>query len=48
MAEKPDYYIFDVWGRNAQVVAPRDESNAAWIIRIADGVGGQKTIPTLM
>lgn len=47
MAEKPDYILFDCWEKYANVVAPKDEQNAAVIIAIAAKNGGEKTTPNL-
>lgn len=47
MAEKPDYFLFDCWEKYANVVAPKDEQNAAVIIAIAAKNGGEKTTPNL-
>lgn len=47
MAEKPDYFVFDCWEKYANVVAPKDEPNAAVIIAIAAKNGGEKTTPNL-
>lgn len=47
MAEKPDYILFDCWEKYANVVAPKDEQNAAVIIAIATKNGGEKTTPNL-
>ena len=47
MAEKPDYYIFDCWDKNANVVVPKDETNEAHITLIAEQLGGQKTTTNL-
>ena len=47
MAEKPDYYIFDCWDKNANVVVPKDETNDAHITLIAEQLGGQKTTANL-
>ena len=47
MAEKPDYFLFDCWEKYANVVAPKDEQNAAVIIAIAEKNGGEKTTPNL-
>ena len=47
MAEKPDYYIFDCWDKNANVVVPKDETNDAHITLIAEQLGGQKTTTNL-
>ena len=47
MAEKPDYFVFDCWEKYANVVAPKDEPNAAVIIAIASKNGGEKTTPNL-
>ena len=46
-AEKPDYILFDCWEKYANVVAPKDEQNAADIIAIAAKNGGEKTTPNL-
>ena len=47
MAEKPDYYLFDCFDKIANVVVPKDETNEAHIILIAEQFGGQKTTPKL-
>ena len=47
MAEKPDYYLFDCWEKNANVIVPADEQNAAVIVGIAEKNGGKKTITNL-
>ena len=47
MAEKPDYFVFDSWDKYANIVAKKDERNAAVIIAIAAKNGGEKTTPNL-
>lgn len=47
MDEKPDYFIFDWWEKYANVVVPKDATNDAHIILIAEALGGQKTMPNL-
>ena len=47
MNEKPDYILFDCWERHANVIAPKNEQNAAVIIAIAAKNGGEKTTPNL-
>ena len=47
MAEKPDYYIFDCWDKNANIIVPKDETNAAHITLIAEQLGGQPRTPNL-
>lgn len=47
MNEKPDYFVFDSWERHANVIASKDERNAAVIIAIAAKNGGEKTTPNL-
>lgn len=47
MAEKPDYFLFDCWEKYVNVVAPKDEQNAAVIIAIAAKNGGEKTTENL-
>lgn len=44
---RPVYYLFDCWEKYANVVAPKDEQNAAVIIAIAAKNGGEKTTPNL-
>lgn len=47
MAEKPDYYIIDCWDKNANVIVPKDETNAAHITLIAEQLGGKARTPNL-
>lgn len=47
MAEKTDYFVFDCWGKYANVVAPKDEQDAAIIIAVAAKNGGKKITPIL-
>ena len=44
---RPEYFIFDCWERNANVVVPDNEANAAVIIGIAERAGGKKTMANL-
>ena len=45
---RPIYFLFDCWDKNANVVVPKDEKNAAVIISIAEQDGGKKTTPNLL
>lgn len=44
---RPDYYLFDIMGEIAQVVAPKDAKNDAIIIQLAESCGGKKITPNL-
>lgn len=44
---RPDYYLFDIMGEIAQVVAPKDAENDAIIIQLAESCGGKKITPNL-
>ena len=44
---RPDYYLFDIMGEIAQVVAPKDDENDRVIIQLAESCGGKKTTPNL-
>lgn len=47
MVQTPVYFLFDCWEKNANVVVPKDEQNAAEIVAIAEKLGGQKTMANL-
>lgn len=44
---RPDYYLFDIMGEIAQVVAPKDAENDAIIVQLAESCGGKKITPNL-
>lgn len=44
---QPDYYLFDIMGEIAQVVAPKDDENDRVIIQLAERCGGKKITPNL-
>lgn len=44
---RPDYYLFDIMGEIAQVVAPKDDENDHVIIQLAERCGGKKITPNL-
>lgn len=44
---RPDYYLFDIMGEIAQVVAPKDDENDRVIIQLAERCGGKKITPNL-
>ena len=44
---RPVYYLFECWGKYANVVVPKDEENAAVIIAIAARDGGESVTPDL-
>lgn len=44
---RPVYYLFDIMGEIAQVVAPKDAGNDAIIIQLAESCGGKKITPNL-
>ena len=44
---RPDYYLFDIMGEIAQVVAPKDAENDAIIVQLAEYCGGKKITPNL-
>ena len=48
MAEKPQYFIFDIQEKCATVVVPADEENAAKIASIAERLNGKKVTPNLV
>lgn len=48
MAQKPVYFLFDSWEKNANVIVPNDEQNAVIIIAIAEKNGGKKTTANLI
>ena len=45
---RPEYHLFDCWGKMAQIVIPNDESTAARIQELAEQDGGHKTTPNLI
>lgn len=47
MCEKTAYFLFDCWEKYVNVLAPKDEQNAAVIVAIAAKNGGEKTTPNL-
>ena len=48
MAERPQYFIFDIQEKCATVVVPADEENAAKIASIAERLNGKKITPNLV
>ena len=47
MIHKPVYYLFECWGKYANVVVPKDEQNASIIIGLAKQDGGELTTSIL-